>query len=140
VPLDHDTDHGGGWRHDPRVAYAAVGVILLMLIIAGVRCIGCRGREIMPTGFPERHEQGIVLICPHDQTQYTVTPSDVRKIEGGGRFAAKALRVPCPQCGRTDSVQALPCPKCGKYYSPVADGDGTPTTTCPHCGASVAGQ
>jgi len=136
-----DPEEDGGWRHDPRVAYAAVGVVLLVLIVAGVRCIGCRGREVLPTGFPGQEEdKGIVLICPHDQTEYAVTPRDVRKIEGGGRFVVKALKVPCPKCGRTQSVQALPCPKCGKYYSPVADGQGAATTTCPHCGAGVVKQ
>lgn len=40
--------------------------------------------------------------------------------------------IPCPKCGKTDTVRAQKCPKCGKVYELTRN-----TQKCPACGAPV---
>jgi len=134
APQD-DFEEEVGWRHNPKVAAVAVVVALVCLLLAfSCRLASCRRPEAVP-GI-QQEDEGIVLICPHCQTEYTVTSRQVRKIPGRERFSVKLSKVPCPKCGRTGSLKALRCKRCGKYFCPIADGKGTPTTTCPHCGES----
>ena len=132
APQD-DSEEQAGWRHNPKVAIVAAAVALVSLLLA-FSCLGpCRGRPEAVPGIPQEDE-GIAFICPHCQTEHAVTNRQVRKIPGPERFSVKLSKVPCPKCGRTGSLKALTCKRCGKYFCPIADDKGTPTTTCPHCG------
>jgi hypothetical protein len=131
TPLGEFGEEEGGWRHDRRVAIVAVAVALISLIV-GFSCLGsCRGKSKPPPG-ASTDSRSIVLICSNCQSEYTVTHRDVRGISGRD-FAIKAAKVPCPKCKRTTGIVALRCQKCGKYFCPIADSKGTPTTACPHC-------
>jgi hypothetical protein len=113
------------------VAIIAVAVALIALLL-GFSCLrSCRGRSKPPPG-AAAEVGSLVLICTNCQTEYTVTPRDVRGISGRN-FAIRAAKVPCPKCKRTTGLVALRCQHCGKYFCPVADAKGTLTTLCPHC-------
>jgi hypothetical protein len=106
-----------GWKSNPLVGVAAVVVIILAVVI-GFRCSRGGGETAAPIGLPEA--KAVVLICPSCKHQFEVTEADVRDDTSDDYLVVKALRKPCPKCGKTGCEEAVQCLKCGKYFLPMA--------------------
>ena len=133
-----------GWKTNPLVGLAAVGLIALAAII-GFTCARSGTRLERPPGLPE--EKGIVLICPDCEHQFAVMPEDIAD-DSNAPLDARAMKTPCPKCGETNCQAAIRCAHCGKHVLPLFSGapaGGRRTHArggggraagprCPHCG------
>ena len=133
-----------GWRSSPLVGACAV-VLAILAIVFAFTCRNGGAKFEGPPGLTK--EPGIVLICPGCTHQFTVTAKDVADDPTEDYLIVKALRKPCPGCGKEGCVEALKCSKCGKHLLPYAAGARAPgagppvagrpgggVPRCPHCG------
>ena len=133
-----------GWKSNP-----IVGLVAVALIALGIVCTFTCGRGTTESEAPPGvvKEPGIVLVCPSCNHQFTVTAKDVADDPTDDYLIVKALRKPCPKCGKKGCIEALKCMKCGKYFAPYAAGGQVPgagppvagrsgggAARCPHCG------
>jgi len=139
------------WKSNPLVGVAAA-VVIIVAVVVGFRCSRGGGETTGPVGLPEA--KAVVLICPACKNQFEVTDADVRDDTSDDYLVVKAMRKPCPKCGKTGCEEAVQCLKCGKHFLPMAltppvvaaqpGGDpaaaarnarGSATgPVCPHCG------
>jgi predicted RNA-binding Zn-ribbon protein involved in translation (DUF1610 family) len=69
--------------------------------------------------------------CETCEKTFAVTREAVDALPGEGNPVEKAVKLPCPHCGKVGSLVAVKCRACGEYYSAVVALDGEP---CPTCG------
>ena len=117
---------------------AGVAGVVFLLALSNLVCrVACRDR-----GAPTQADAAVSMICPHCGKVYTVSSEDVRvdPLSSPDVVQQEATKVPCPKCGKSDSVIAMTCPKCGKAFAPPKVQDPATSPKCPHCGERLWGR
>ena len=105
-----------GWKSNPLVGIAAAVIIVLAAII-GFRCSSSDTETAAPTNLPKA--KAIVLVCTGCKHQFEITEADVADDKSDDYLVVKALRKPCPKCGKTGCDEAVQCLNCGKHFLPM---------------------
>jgi len=133
--MDFD-DSEGGWKRNPVVGIVAGGIVFILFIMAlsKICCSGADDEKIVG--------DEVTMICPHCKHVYQVARDsvNVKDATNDDAFQSEAGKVPCPECGKKDSVVAATCNKCGKPYAPPKTAEALKNFKCPHCGKKPWGK
>ena len=126
----------GGWRQNPKVGCAA-GVVVFITLVFALSKICCNGG-----GGDKVVGDEVTMVCPHCKHVYEVERDSVGVEEeaSADAFQGAACNVPCPECGKKDSVPAQVCNKCGKHYAPPKTAEELKDFKCTHCGKKPWGK
>lgn len=123
----------GEWYRNPLVAVVAIALALLVVLIRSCSC-SRSGTEELPKEVAD-DLRGIHVWCPHCNKPFTVNYRKAERLPGDEPPFMKALKTPCPTCGKTDGQQTMQCAHCGAYV-PVPGGarGEQELMKCPGCG------
>jgi len=101
-------------------------LIVAALVMAGAGVFFYRYLTA-PKNSGENLSQGTHWICknPDCNEEFSMPLYKVAK------FSKMGNGIPCPKCGKNNTVRAFQCPNCGGFYEPVGHGDDP--EKCPHC-------